>query len=134
MLQRRTITRLVLTMTTAVVVTAALLAAGIATLRGNSLWWHGWVAAVIVSSLAALLSVAPVVAGIVIGGHWTVYGHLAGSSLRVLVAALACVAAVLAFRAPPVQMLVLTLPLYLVQMVVEAVVVGREYRAGERVD
>jgi hypothetical protein len=133
MIQTRTITRLMLATIAAVVLTAALLAAGIAAFSGGTIWWHGWMAAVIVSGIAALPSLTAVVAGIMLGGQWTVYGHLAGSTLRVLVAALACVAAIMAFRAPPVQTLALMLPLYFVQLVVEAVIVGRAYRAGGQV-
>jgi hypothetical protein len=131
MIHNRTITKLMLTSTVVVVATAAGLAAAIAILSGGAIWWHGWVAAVIVSGIAAALSLGAVVGGIVLGGQWTAYGHLAGSALRVLVAAMACVAAIMAFRAPPVQTLALMLPLYFAQLVVEAVVVGRAYRAGQ---
>ena len=129
----RTITRLLLTMTAAVGLSAAALAAALAVFAVGSIWWHAWTAAVLIAALAATMSLAPVVPGILAGGQWAVYGHLAGSVLRVLVASMACIAAVLAFRAPPVQTLVLTLPLYFVQLVIEAVVVGRAFRTGGQV-
>lgn len=106
------------------ILTAATTALLIA-IAGRPGWWSGWIAALIAGALAASLSLALVIPAVVAGMPWTVYGFLAGSVVRMIAALGACVAAVVLFRAPPVPTLLLIVPIYFCQMIVEIIILGR---------
>lgn len=107
------------------VLTAGALAAAVAIAHGSRSWWTGWVAATIIMMLAGVVSLIPLVPGMIAGGQWAIYGYLASTVTRLLVVLLACIAAVMIFRVPAVQTLTLVAPMYLVQLVVEAIVASR---------
>jgi hypothetical protein len=105
--------------------TAGILAAAVAIAHGSRGWWIGWSAATIIMTLAGVVSLVPLVPGIMAGGQWAIYGYLASTVTRLFVVLLACIAAVMIFRVPAVQTLTLVAPMYLVQLVVEAIVASR---------
>ncbi|HSU66632.1 MAG TPA: hypothetical protein VLJ39_07160 [Tepidisphaeraceae bacterium] len=123
---RRTVSRLLAAMAGGLILTAGITALLIE-LAGRPGWWSGWVASMIVGTLAALLSLALVVPGFVAGLQWAVYGYLAGSVARVLTALGGCVVAVLIFRTPAAPTLFLIVPIYFAQVVIEAVVLSRAF-------
>ena len=97
--------------------------------RGSGSWWHGWVAALVISVLATCASLAAVAPGILAGAQAAAYGYLAGAVVRMLVALVACIAAVAVFRAPPIPTLLLVVPLYFGQVAAEALILGRAFWA-----
>lgn len=107
----------------------ALLAAGVAVFHGGSGWWRGWAAAALITAVSAVVSMAPLVPGLMAGGQWAIYAYLASTVARLLVTTLACIAAVWVIRVPAVPTLVLAVPLYFVQVVVEVMAVGRSFRS-----
>lgn len=107
------------------VVAAVLIAAAATALlvafAGHPGWWRGWIAALVVSLAAALLSLGPVAAGILLGVQGMAYGYLAGAFVRVLVSIGGAVAAVWIFRTPPTPTLLLIVPLFFAQLLAESI-------------
>jgi len=84
-------------------------------------WWRGWIAALVVSLAAALLSLGPVAAGILVGVQGMAYGYLAGAFIRVLVSIGGGVAAVWIFHTPPAPTLLFMVPLFFAQLLAESI-------------
>ena len=107
------------------VVGAVLIAAAATALltafAGHPGWWRGWTAALVVSLAAALLSLVPVAAGILVGVQGMAYGYLAGAFVRVLSSIGGGVAAVWIFRTPPTPTLLLIVPLFFAQLLAESI-------------
>jgi hypothetical protein len=105
----------------AVVLLAAAATALLVAFAGHPGWWRGWIAALVVSLAAALLSLAPVAAGILVGVQGMAYGYLAGAFVRVLVSIGGAVAAVWIFHTPPAPTLLLIVPLFFAQLLAESI-------------
>jgi hypothetical protein len=123
---KRTLPLLLGAMAAALIVSAGATALVIE-MAGRQAWWGGWVAALVVSVLATLLSLALVVPGIVAGPQWAAYGYLAGALVRVMTALAGCVVAVLVFHTPAAPTLFLVVPMYFAQVATEAIVLGRAF-------
>lgn len=124
---RRVLLRLVVAVLGAVLVAAGIMAAVVAALHRPD-WWPGLLAAVGVSVPAALLAIAPVAAGLFAGVQFVAYGYLAGMAIRLLVTLGGALAAVIVGHTPPGPTLLMTVPLYMVQLVAEAIVLANSYR------
>ena len=126
---RRSITTLLIAVCGTMTLTLGLLAGGVAVFHGGAGWWRGWGAAAVITSISAVVSMAPLVPGLMVGGQWAIYAYLGSTAARLLVTTLGCIAAVWVVRVPAVPTLMLTVPLYFVQLVVEVVTVGRSFQS-----
>jgi hypothetical protein len=90
-------------------------------------WWPGWAAAGIVSVLAALLAMAPMVPALMIGAQYAAYGYLAGAALRMIASIVGGLAAVMIFRTPAAPTLLLLAPPYFAQVIAEVVCLSRVF-------
>lgn len=121
---RRVVTRLAGAVFGAMVLSAGALAVLIVATR-HSQWWGAWAAAVAVSTVAAVLSLGPVIPGLFAGAQYVAVGYLAGMVLRMLIALGGGFAAVFVVRTPPGPTLLMLIPLYFAQIVAEAVILSR---------
>ena len=120
---RRLLLRLVPGVLGSVLIVAALAAGGVA-LSGRHGWWSGWISATVIAlagAIAAMLPIAPSMFG---GMSGAVYGYLAGSVLRMLVMVGGCIVAVVFWRTSAFAMLFLIVPMFFVQLIVEAILLS----------
>jgi hypothetical protein len=120
---RRLLFRLVPGVFGSVLVTAALAAGGVA-LSGRQGWWGGWLAATVIALAGAVAAMLPIAPSLFGGMGGAVYGYLAGAVLRMLLIVGGCIAAVVFFRTFAFAMLVLIVPMFFVQLVVEAILLS----------
>ena len=123
---RRILTALLAWSAAALVLTASVTAALIV-VTGRHSWWSGWLGAIAISMASTLASLAVLSPSIFGGMQTAAYGYLAASVARMLVALISCMAAIWIVRVPAVPTLVVIIPLYFVQLVTEAFVVGRAF-------
>jgi hypothetical protein len=121
---RRVLARLTGAVGGAVLVTAGATAVVISVTH-HPLWWSGWTAALLVSLMAAAVSLAAVAAGMLGGLQGMAYGFLAGAFARVLVSIGGAIAAISIVHTPPAPTLLLMLPLFFVQLATETIVLSR---------
>ena len=122
----RVVARMIVAVFGAIVLACGATAALIA-LAHRPEWWSGWVAAGIISLLAALLALAPLVPALLAGVQYAAYGYLAGAALRMIASVLGGMAAVMIFRTPAAPTLLLLAPPYLAQVVAEVVCLSRVF-------
>lgn len=123
---QRVLVRLLAATGMAMVLIAGLSAGLIAATHRRS-WWDGWVAALIVSVVAAAVSLVPVAAGVFAGARFAAYGYLAGAVIRILITLAGGMVAVMMARTPAAPTLLLLVPLYFGQLLAEATVLCRAF-------
>lgn len=121
---RRVLARLTGAVGGAVLLTAGATAVVISATH-HQLWWSGWTAALVVSLMAAVVSMAAVAAGMLGGLQGMAYGFLAGAFARVLVSIGGGFAAIWIVHTPPAPTLLLMVPLFFVQLAAECIVLSR---------
>ena len=112
------------------VIFAAVVTAAAIALSGRPGWWSGWWAALAASLLAASAALGALVPGLRAGGDAAVYGFMIAAFLRVVVTLAGCAAAVFVWHTPPTPTLMLAMPLFFVQIVVELIVLRRAFWLG----
>lgn len=104
--------RLPRTVATAFVVAGVVLA-GFLVLINRAEWWRGFVAAAVVSAIAAGFALLPVIWGLRRDLHKAAAGFLAGIGLRMLISLGGCSLAVLAGGYPAVPTMLLMMAFYI---------------------
>jgi hypothetical protein len=93
--------------------------AGAIALCGAGGWWSGWTAAVVISLLTSVISIAPLLLGICGGIQTTIAGFFAGMMLRMLLTLGGSMAAIWVWHVPPGSTLLLAAFFYLAQLIAE---------------
>lgn len=130
---RRLLLRLVPGVLGSVLLVAALAAVGVA-LSGRHGWWSGWLSATVIALAGAVAAMLPIVPSLFGGMSGAVYGYLAGSVLRMLVMVGGCIAAVVFWRTSAFAMLLLIVPMFFVQLIVEAILLSGALWPRKKVD
>lgn len=116
--------RMVVAAATAVLATTALIAA-ILVLVNRHEWWRGFLAAALVGSLTAVISVPPLVWSLRRGLYMAVGGYFATAGCKMLVSVGGGLLAVFAGGYPPLPTFLLIVVFYLALLAAETAVVAR---------
>lgn len=117
-----------MTVVGAVLITGGLTAGGIMIL-GARAWWSGWVAALLISLIASVISIAPLLLGICGGIQTAIAGFFAGMILRMLLMLGGAIAAIWVWHTPAKSTLLLAAPFYLAQLIAECAMLARAFWA-----
>ncbi len=88
-------------------------------------WWRGLIAAGVISTLAASVSLVPLLVGFRRGIYGAVAGYFTGAALRLVISLGGCVLAIFVGHYPRVPTLLLMLFYYVVILAVESTVMSR---------
>lgn len=108
----------------AMILTAVVLA-GCLTLAHSPAWWSGFFAATVVSALAAVLSLGPLLVGLRLGASGAVAAYFLSAGIRAAVSLGACLLAVRVGGYPAAPTLLLMVPYYFAVLAVESAFMGR---------
>ncbi len=93
-------------------------------------WWQGFLAAAVVSTIAAVAGLGPVILAARSSVNTILAGWLAGTGLRAMFALGGAMVAALAYKTPPVPTLLLMVIFYMSVLACETIVVARALSRG----
>ncbi len=116
--------RLPIQVAAALVATAALLA-GVLALSNDASWWRGYLAAAVVSILAAAASLPPLVWGLRQSLTNAVAAYFLAAAIRATISLGGCALAVLKGNYPRTATMLLMVAFYFAVLAIESITVGR---------
>lgn len=120
----RIIGRLMRALVITLLLTGALLT-GILALINSPQWWRGFLAAALVSLLAAAASIPPLIRGLRHGMNQAVGGYFIATGIRAILSIGGCLLAILAGNYPATPTLLLMVPFYFALLAVESIFLAR---------
>lgn len=109
-----------------VLITGGLTAGGIMALGATS-WWSGWGAALVISLIASIISIVPLLLGVCGGIQAAIAGFFAAMMLRMLLMLGGSMLAIWVWHTPAKSTLLLAAPFYLAQVIAECAMLARAF-------